>query len=76
IGHLLCILPPNIPNRITTIPNIRVPEQPLHIQSNAIWNQTLTNIPRKQQWSQQCNKYDGRPRQEQSIIQSTSFSFI
>ncbi|KAA6356553.1 MAG: hypothetical protein EZS28_047920, partial [Streblomastix strix] len=34
----------NCPSRITTIPSIRVPKQPLHIQSNAIWNQTLTNI--------------------------------
>ncbi|KAA6380472.1 MAG: hypothetical protein EZS28_024000, partial [Streblomastix strix] len=48
LGHftrpLLRISPPNSPNRITTIPSIRIPEQPLHIQSKAIWNQTLTNI--------------------------------
>ncbi|KAA6331039.1 MAG: hypothetical protein EZS28_053430, partial [Streblomastix strix] len=48
LGHFtrphLRISPPNSPNRIATIPSIRVPIQPLHIQSNAIWNQTLTNI--------------------------------
>ncbi|KAA6399693.1 MAG: hypothetical protein EZS28_004780 [Streblomastix strix] len=48
LGHFtrphLRISPPNSPNRITTTPSIRVPEQPLYIQSNAIWNQTLTNI--------------------------------
>ncbi|KAA6358409.1 MAG: hypothetical protein EZS28_046064, partial [Streblomastix strix] len=48
LGHFtgphLRISPPNSPSRITTIPSIRVPKQPLHIQSNAIWNQTLTNI--------------------------------
>ncbi|KAA6403984.1 MAG: hypothetical protein EZS28_000494 [Streblomastix strix] len=43
-GPLLRISPPKSPNRIATIPSIRIPEQPLHIQSNAIWNQTLTNI--------------------------------
>ncbi|KAA6378102.1 MAG: hypothetical protein EZS28_026370 [Streblomastix strix] len=43
-GPLLCIKPPKSPNGIITIPCIRVPEQPLHTQSNAIWNQTLTNI--------------------------------
>ncbi|KAA6358720.1 MAG: hypothetical protein EZS28_045752, partial [Streblomastix strix] len=41
---LIRISPSNSPSRITTIPSIRVQEQPLHIQSNAIWNQTLTNI--------------------------------
>ncbi|KAA6341195.1 MAG: hypothetical protein EZS28_052474 [Streblomastix strix] len=48
LGHFtrphLRISPPNSPCRITTIPSIRVPKQPLHIQSNAIWNQALTNI--------------------------------
>ncbi|KAA6357795.1 MAG: hypothetical protein EZS28_046680 [Streblomastix strix] len=43
-GPLLSISPPNCPNRITTMPSIRIQEQLLHIQSNAIWNQTLTNI--------------------------------
>ncbi|KAA6388313.1 MAG: hypothetical protein EZS28_016160 [Streblomastix strix] len=48
LGHFngphLRISPSNIPSKIKTIPSIRVPKQPLHIQSNAIWNQTLTNI--------------------------------
>ncbi|KAA6366194.1 MAG: hypothetical protein EZS28_038278 [Streblomastix strix] len=48
LGHFtgphLRISPSNSPSRITTIPSIRVPKQPLHIQSNAIWNQALTNI--------------------------------
>ncbi|KAA6329008.1 MAG: hypothetical protein EZS28_053652, partial [Streblomastix strix] len=48
LGHFtgphLRISPSNSPSRITTLPSIRVPKQPLHIQSNAIWNQTLTNI--------------------------------
>ncbi|KAA6402962.1 MAG: hypothetical protein EZS28_001504 [Streblomastix strix] len=48
-GPLLRISQPNSPNRITTIPSIRIPEQLLHIQSNAIRNQTLTNIL--------CNSY-------------------
>ncbi|KAA6340023.1 MAG: hypothetical protein EZS28_052566 [Streblomastix strix] len=43
-GLLLRISPSDSPNRITTIPGIRISEQPLHIQSNAIRNQTLTNI--------------------------------
>ncbi|KAA6382348.1 MAG: hypothetical protein EZS28_022128, partial [Streblomastix strix] len=43
-GPLLRISLPNSPNRITTIPSIRIPEQLLHIQGNAIRNQTLTNI--------------------------------
>ncbi|KAA6356958.1 MAG: hypothetical protein EZS28_047515, partial [Streblomastix strix] len=41
---LLRISPPNSPIRITTIPSIRVPEQPLQIQSHVIWNPTFTNI--------------------------------
>ncbi|KAA6398276.1 MAG: putative Transposon Tf2-6 polyprotein [Streblomastix strix] len=48
LGHFkgphLRISPSNSPKRITTIPSFRVPKQPLHILSNAIWNQTLTNI--------------------------------
>ncbi|KAA6389883.1 MAG: hypothetical protein EZS28_014594 [Streblomastix strix] len=48
LGHFtrpfLCILSLNGPNRITTIPSIQIPEQPLHIQSKNIWNRTLTNI--------------------------------
>ncbi|KAA6367799.1 MAG: hypothetical protein EZS28_036675, partial [Streblomastix strix] len=48
LGHFtrphLRISPSNSPSRITTIPSIRVPKQPLHIQGNAVWNQTLTNI--------------------------------
>ncbi|KAA6368459.1 MAG: hypothetical protein EZS28_036015 [Streblomastix strix] len=48
LGHFtrphIRISPSNSPSRITTIPSIRVPKQPLHIQSNAIWNQTLTDI--------------------------------
>ncbi|KAA6335316.1 MAG: hypothetical protein EZS28_052979, partial [Streblomastix strix] len=48
LGHftrpLLRISPPNSLNGITTIPSIRIPGQLLHIQSNAIRNQTLTNI--------------------------------
>ncbi|KAA6376900.1 MAG: hypothetical protein EZS28_027575 [Streblomastix strix] len=49
LGHftrpLLCISPPNSPNKIIAISTIRVPEQQLHIQSNGTQNQTLTNIP-------------------------------
>ncbi|KAA6362165.1 MAG: hypothetical protein EZS28_042309 [Streblomastix strix] len=44
IGPLHCISPHNRPNKIIIIPSIRVPEQPLYIQNNAIWNNTLTNI--------------------------------
>ncbi|KAA6380184.1 MAG: hypothetical protein EZS28_024290 [Streblomastix strix] len=43
-GPFLRIPPSNSKSRITNIPRIRVPEQPLHVQMNAIWNQTLTNI--------------------------------
>ncbi|KAA6356647.1 MAG: hypothetical protein EZS28_047826 [Streblomastix strix] len=43
-GPLLRISPPNSSDGIATIPSIRIPEQLLHIQSNAIRNQTLTNI--------------------------------
>ncbi|KAA6343654.1 MAG: hypothetical protein EZS28_052297, partial [Streblomastix strix] len=43
---LLRISPPNSSNGITTIPSIRIPEQLLHIQSNAIRNQTFINILR------------------------------
>ncbi|KAA6392719.1 MAG: hypothetical protein EZS28_011753 [Streblomastix strix] len=48
LGHftrpLLRISPPNSPNRIITIPSIPIPEQSLHVQGDAIWNQTLTNV--------------------------------
>ncbi|KAA6386069.1 MAG: hypothetical protein EZS28_018406 [Streblomastix strix] len=50
LGHftrpLLRISLPNSPKGITTIPNIRIPKQLLHIQGNAIWNQTLSKILR------------------------------
>ncbi|KAA6393737.1 MAG: hypothetical protein EZS28_010740 [Streblomastix strix] len=41
--HLRCTSPPSSPNRIITVPSIRIPEQLLHIQSNAIQNQILTD---------------------------------
>ncbi|KAA6357862.1 MAG: hypothetical protein EZS28_046612, partial [Streblomastix strix] len=48
LGHftrpLLRISPPNSSDIITTIPSIQIPEQLLHIQSNAIRNQALANI--------------------------------
>ncbi|KAA6364104.1 MAG: hypothetical protein EZS28_040370, partial [Streblomastix strix] len=48
LGHftrpLLRISPPNNPKIFTTIPSIRIPEQLLYIQSNAILNQTLIYI--------------------------------
>ncbi|KAA6393041.1 MAG: hypothetical protein EZS28_011437 [Streblomastix strix] len=43
-GYLLRISPPISPNIITSIPNIRIPEQPLRIKSNAIRNETLINM--------------------------------
>ncbi|KAA6382971.1 MAG: hypothetical protein EZS28_021501 [Streblomastix strix] len=44
-GPLLSILSSYSPNGIITIRSIQIPEQLLHIQGDAIWNLTLTNIP-------------------------------
>ncbi|KAA6384841.1 MAG: hypothetical protein EZS28_019630 [Streblomastix strix] len=43
-GPLLRISPPNNSYGIRTIPSIRIPEQLLHIQGKAVWNQTLTIV--------------------------------
>ncbi|KAA6364372.1 MAG: hypothetical protein EZS28_040101 [Streblomastix strix] len=56
IGPLLCISPPNNSKGIATVPNVRVPEQPLYIQSYAIWNQTLTNILRNRNGTDNVTK--------------------
>ncbi|KAA6394078.1 MAG: hypothetical protein EZS28_010392 [Streblomastix strix] len=55
--HLLRISPPNIPNRITTIPSIRIPEQPLYVWCNAIRNQTLTKQGVPEEYDSVSNRY-------------------
>ncbi|KAA6395159.1 MAG: hypothetical protein EZS28_009317 [Streblomastix strix] len=85
LGHftspLLRISPPNSSDGITTIPSIRIPEQLLHIQSNAIRNQTLanilcnsngtdnaTNMNENRNWNNQlCRRHPSSP-QEQGIF--------
>ncbi|KAA6369093.1 MAG: hypothetical protein EZS28_035381 [Streblomastix strix] len=66
--HLLRISPPNSPNRITTIPSIRIPEQLPHVQSNDIQNQKLTNLHRNSNGvNKTANKYENRDQNNQLL---------
>ncbi|KAA6389397.1 MAG: hypothetical protein EZS28_015070 [Streblomastix strix] len=65
-GPLLYTSPINSPNRIITIPCVRVQEQPLYLYNSAIWNQRFNNIYlHNNETNNATNKIDDRDQNNQ-----------